>query len=152
MHSICFYFAVKKSPPVTSKLQNYFNSVENPYIEALRLLRNCQDFSNVKSKSLPLFIMEEFATWCSSSLNKAHLLTQQLKLDAFKLISKQNALALIKLVVEAYNMDGEKELFLGVVHCMIEKKQYREVSIMCQIILYCLKKYYWPLSLIRSKL
>lgn len=76
-----------------------------------------------------MFIMEEFAAWSSSSDCKAHLLTQQLKIDAFKLISKQNAQALLKLVLDSFKMTEEKDLFEGVVRCMIEKKQYKEVSI-----------------------
>lgn len=126
------FITVKKSPPVISKLQNYFSSVENPYIEVLRLIRNCQEFYSAKSKTLPMFIMEEFATWCTSSSNsKVHLLTQQLKLDAFKLINKQNAQTLIKLVLDIFKMTEERDLFEGVVRCMIEKKQYKEVSLHC---------------------
>lgn len=120
---------MKKSPPVTSKLQNYFNSVENPYIEVIRLVRNCQDFYSAKSKTLPIFIMEEFATWCSLSNSHLHLLTSQLKLDVFKLITKQNALGLTKLVMETFKMKEETSLFEEVIMCMIEKKQYKEVSV-----------------------
>lgn len=134
---IYIFIAVKNSPPVISKLQNYFNSVENPYIEVLRLIKNCQEFHNAKSKTLPMFIMEQFSNWCASPSSKAaHLLTQQLKLDAFKLVTKQNAMVLIKLVFDAFKLTEEKELFMGIVMCMIDKKQYKEVSVICFLLLY----------------
>lgn len=75
-----------------------------------------------------MFIMEEFAQWCLLHNSKESLLSQQLKLDAFKLINKQNALALTKIVLETFKMNDERELFHEVVNCMIDKKQYKEVS------------------------
>lgn len=95
----------------------------------MRLLRNCQEFYSAKNKTLPMFIMEEFAVWSSSSISKPHLLTQQLKIDAFKLVTKQNVLALTKLVMESFKMLEEKDLFEEIVMCMIDKKHYKEVNI-----------------------
>lgn len=100
----------------------------------MRLLRNCQDFYSAKNKSLPMLIMEEFALWSSSPLSKPDLLTPQLKIDAFKLVTKQNALPLTKLVFDSFKMLEEKHLFEEIVMCMIDKKQYKEVSVYATIL------------------
>ncbi|KAJ8924964.1 hypothetical protein NQ315_001129 [Exocentrus adspersus] len=118
---------LKKSPPVISKLHQYFTISEHPYVDALRLLYNCQDFHNAKSKTLPLFIIEEFKLWSTASRNKiVHLLTPQLKIDAFKVVMKQNTLALTKLILEIFEMVQDGDIFLDIIKCMIDKKQYKE--------------------------
>lgn len=125
---------MKKSPPVINKLHQYFSISENPYIQTLRLLYNCQEFHIAKSKTLPMFIIEEFKSWGIMSRNKIiHLLSPQLKIDAFKLVMKQNTLALTKLILEIFEMTQDSDIFLEIIRCMIEKRQYKEVS---QLFLY----------------
>lgn len=118
---------LKKSPPVINLICNYFSHVDNPYVHTLTLLYNCQDFHNAKSKTLPLFIMEEFKNWSGACRNNiVHLLTADVKIDAFKIISKQNSLALTKLVVEAYEMAQQSDVFCPIIKCYIDNKQYKE--------------------------
>lgn len=129
MKSFFFYILVKKSPPVVSKLHQYFNLCGNAYEQTLRLMYNCQDFNNAKSKTLPFFIIEEFKVWTVMYRNKIScFLTPQLKIEAFKVISMQNVLNLTKLVVEAYEMAKDGEIFIDIVKCMIEKQKYKEVD------------------------
>ncbi|KAJ8954053.1 hypothetical protein NQ318_004358 [Aromia moschata] len=54
---------LKKSPPVINKLHQYLNASENPYVDVLQLLYNCQEFYSAKSKTLPMFVAEEFKNW-----------------------------------------------------------------------------------------
>ncbi|XP_056648131.1 exonuclease mut-7 homolog [Diorhabda sublineata] len=118
---------LKKSPPVVSRLQKYFSSLENPYIEVLRLICNCQEFHNAKNKSLPMFIIEEFKIW--STMNRAniiHLLVPQIKIDAFKVSLRQNTQILIKIIIDVFEMRQEEELFLSIIRCLIDKKQFKE--------------------------
>ncbi|XP_008191355.1 exonuclease mut-7 homolog [Tribolium castaneum] len=118
---------LKKSPPVVNKLHQYFHLCENPYEHTIRLMYNCQEFNSAKSKSLPFFIIEEFKIWLSVHRNKVvHLLTPKLKIDVFKIISKQNAQNLTKLVVDVYEMAQDGEIFLDIIKCMIERKRYKE--------------------------
>jgi hypothetical protein len=118
---------LKKSPPVINKLHQHFIVCENPYEQTVRLMYNCQEFNNAKSKSLPFFIIEEFKNWSTAYKNKIiHLLTPKLKIDVFKIISTQNTLNLTKLVVEVFEMAKEGEIFLDIIKCMIEKKRYKE--------------------------
>ncbi|XP_018564099.1 exonuclease mut-7 homolog [Anoplophora glabripennis] len=118
---------LKKSPPVINKLHQYFSILENPYVQSLRLLYNCQEFHIAKSKTLPMFIIEEFKCWTLMSRNKiVHLLNPQLKIDAFKVVMKQNTLTLTKLIFEIYEMTQDSDIFLDIIRCMIEKKQYKE--------------------------
>lgn len=101
---------------------------ENPYEHTIRLMYNCQEFNIAKSKSLPFFIIEEFKNWLGTNRTKvAHLLTPKLKIEVFKVISKQNVLNLTKLVVDVYEMAQDGELFFDIIKCMIEKKRYKEV-------------------------
>lgn len=111
-----------------NKLHQFFNTCYNPYVQVLRLVYNCQEFSNVKPKSLPHFIIDEFRNWAATNRNGiVHLLTPQVKLDAFKVISKQNSTILKSIVIECFELKQDNEMFLDSVKCLIEKKQYREV-------------------------
>ncbi|CAG9770683.1 unnamed protein product [Ceutorhynchus assimilis] len=121
------YQLLKRSPPVVSKLENYLNNCINPYEQILRLLYNCQDFYSVKNKSLPMFLIEEFKTWSKTNRNKILcLLTKDLKIDAFKIITKQNVQSLTRLVVEIFEMAQDGDIFLDTIQCLTEKKQYKE--------------------------
>ncbi|XP_060535311.1 exonuclease mut-7 homolog [Cylas formicarius] len=121
------YNMVKRSPPVVSKLEQYFGACADPYEQTLRLLNNCQDFFNAKNKSLPIFIAEEFRHWSRSRRDRiAHLLVPQIKLDAFKLITKQNFQGLTKLVFDSYEMAQHPHVFVDCLRCLIENKQYKE--------------------------
>ncbi|XP_063920032.1 exonuclease mut-7 homolog isoform X2 [Zophobas morio] len=118
---------LKKSPQVVSRLHQHFNMCTNPYEQTIRLMYNCQEFNSAKSKSLPFFIIEEFKNWSANCRNKfRHLLTPKLKIDVFKVISMQNSLNLIKLVVDGYEMAESGDIFLDVIKCMIERKKYKE--------------------------
>lgn len=66
-----------------------------------------------------------------------HLLNPQLKIDAFKLVMKQNTLALTKLILEIYEMTQDSDIFLDIIRCMIEKKQYKEVSVTLDFDIFC---------------
>ncbi|CAH0547599.1 unnamed protein product [Brassicogethes aeneus] len=124
---------LKNSPPVISKLHNYYNACYNlninPYVQELKLIFNCQDFYNIKSKTLPLFVIEEFKKWSTISRNKIiHFLTPQVQLDAFKVINLQNSYSVKKMVFECYEFYQSKDLFFNSITCMVERKQYREAS------------------------
>ncbi|XP_044262424.1 exonuclease mut-7 homolog [Tribolium madens] len=118
---------LKKSPPVVNKLHQYFHLCENPYEQTIRIMYNCQEFNSAKSKSLPFFIIEEFKTWLGVNRNKVvHFLTPKLKIDVFKIITKQNAQNLTRLVVDVYEMAQDGAIFVDIIKCMIERKKYKE--------------------------
>lgn len=120
-------FSDKQSPPVENMINNYFNYVLNPYVETIKLLYNCQDFNNAKHKTLPFFIIEQFKKWSRMFRNNIiHLLTVDLKIDVFKIMSKQNSIALSKLIIETYEMDKNSEIFLEIIRCLVDKKKYKE--------------------------
>ncbi|XP_066138244.1 exonuclease mut-7 homolog [Euwallacea fornicatus] len=121
------YQMLKHSPPVVSKLENFLNTSTNPYILFLKLLFNCPDFYSIKSKSLPMFLIEEFRRFVHKyRSNISSLLTPELKVDAFKIVVKQNTLSVIKLTVEVFEMAVDREAFLSSIRCLISKKQYKE--------------------------
>lgn len=77
-----------------------------------------------------MFLIEEFKRWSITYRNKiGHLLTSDLKIDAFKIITKQNIQSVTKLIFEIFEMAQDGDIFIDSIHCFIEKKQYKEVSI-----------------------
>lgn len=122
--------AVKKSPSVVAMLHNRFESVANPYEEALRLMYNCLDFKNAKPKSLAFLIMDEFRRWSSDKNHIRHLLTHELKLSAFNVVRQQSSFNVMKLVAEAYEFNKDSDIFLSIIRRMISDKDYKEVSVL----------------------
>ncbi|KAK9885779.1 hypothetical protein WA026_013649 [Henosepilachna vigintioctopunctata] len=124
---------LKKSQPVIDLLTNYYLQYQsNPYEQTLRLMYACQDFHSAKAKSLPFFIIEQFASFIDQHpVLRCHLI-DSMKLDAYKLMIKQNTPSLTKLVAEIYEMSSSGEIFLDLVKCMIRNKQYKEA---CQSII-----------------
>ncbi|XP_019766981.1 exonuclease mut-7 homolog isoform X1 [Dendroctonus ponderosae] len=121
------YRLLKKSPPVVSKLGNYFNQCSNPYESFLKILYNSQEFYNANKKSLPLLLIEEFGSFATINRNKiAHLLTGKLKIDAFKIITKQNVQSVTKMIIDIFEMVQDGALFVDNIQCLIQKKQYKE--------------------------
>ncbi|CAG5084647.1 Similar to EXD3: Exonuclease mut-7 homolog (Homo sapiens) [Cotesia congregata] len=120
----------KKSTPVSNELTKFFESAPNPYLSTLRILLNAGDFHNVKPKSsLALTIIEDFRKWISVH-KEAHksCLVPELKMEAFKGVSKQRNMLLVKLVSDAYEFDKDKEMFLPLIQVMLSEKKYKEVA------------------------
>ncbi|XP_044763867.1 exonuclease mut-7 homolog [Coccinella septempunctata] len=128
------WMMLKKSTQVIDLIMNYYRQYQgNPYEQALRLLFNCNDFYNSKPNSLPVFIIEHFKSFKKEQQNRLQVfLTPEIKLNAYKLMLKQNASSLTKLVAEIFEMSASKEIFVDLVKCLIDKKQYKEA---CQSII-----------------
>lgn len=108
---------------------NYFNQCSNPYEGFLKLLYNSQEFYNANKKSLPLLLIEEFGSFATINRNKiAHLLTGELKIDAFKIITKQSVQSVTKMIIDIFEMVQDGALFVDSIRCLIQKKQYKEVT------------------------
>ncbi|KAG8041620.1 hypothetical protein G9C98_002913 [Cotesia typhae] len=120
----------KKSTPVSNELTKFFESAPNPYLSTLRILLNAGDFHNVKLKSsLALTIIEDFRKWISVR-KEAHKngLVPELKMEAFKGVSKQRNMHLVKLVSDTYEFVKDKEMFLPLLQAMLSEKKYKEVA------------------------
>lgn len=120
---------MKTSPPVIELIMNYYRQYQgNPYEQVLKLMFNCPNFYNSKPKSLPFFIVEQFKSFKQEQPHKLYgFLTDDLKFIAYKLMLKQSMSSLTKLVAEIFEMNSSSEIFLDLVNCMIDKKQYKEV-------------------------
>lgn len=108
---------------------NHYRQYEgNPYEQVLRLMYSCNDFFNAKPKSLPFFIVEEFRSFKQEQKSRLnYFLTPDIKLTAYKLMLKQNVSSLTKYVAEVFEMVASNEIFINLVKCMIDKKQFKEV-------------------------
>ncbi|XP_045462079.1 exonuclease mut-7 homolog [Harmonia axyridis] len=124
---------LKTSPPVIELIMNYYRQYQgNPYEQVLKLMFNCPNFYNSKPKSLPFFIVEQFKSFKQEQPHKLYgFLTDDLKFIAYKLMLKQSMSSLTKLVAEIFEMNSSSEIFLDLVNCMIDKKQYKEA---CQTV------------------
>lgn len=112
---------------MVTTLHNRFESVPNPYEEALRLMYNCLDFKNAKPKSLAFLIMDEFRIWVSDKIHIRYLLTHEMKLSAFNVVRQQNLFAVMKLVAKVYEFNTDSDIFLNIIKHMINNKDYKEV-------------------------
>lgn len=120
----------RNSSPVISKLENYLHTSENPYVTFLKLLHSCPDFYSIKSKSLPMFLIETFNKYVKKNLRgEGSLLSSDLKSDAFKIITKQNTQAATKAVIEIFQMEQDPQLFWSSIFCLIENKKYKEACL-----------------------
>lgn len=88
----------------------------------------CGPFYKQKTeKSLAFFIMNAFSKWIESS-ELSHMLTNDIKKDAFDLIKKQTNFRLTALVVKTYKITDLKELFLDYIKSLLEKGNYVQVG------------------------
>lgn len=127
---------VKKSPSIVTMIHNHFDECLNPYEQILRLMYNCQDFKYAKPKSLTYLLLEEFKIWLTYKRESTcSLLTSSIKISAFNLIQQQSLFSLKKLVAEIFEMTKDCDIFLDIIRGMIEKKQYKEVSIIIYLVL-----------------
>ncbi|XP_033222411.1 exonuclease mut-7 homolog isoform X2 [Belonocnema kinseyi] len=120
----------KKSQGVTKTLTDYFETAPNPYLSTLRILVNTNDFSQSKTKSsLSFTVMEDFSKWIAPNkdLYKDHLVVD-LKLAAFKLVSRQKNMQLMKMVAETYEFTTCNELFYQIIEDMLRQKKYKEAA------------------------
>lgn len=120
----------KKCSGVSQMLTDYFDSAPNPYLSTLRIVVNVPDFKNMKSRSsLAFTVMEEFAQWLKTHKDiYQEYLVDDLKLAAFRLVSKCKNMQFIKLVAVTYDFAGHKEEFLNIIWDMILEKQYKEAA------------------------
>ncbi|XP_008560536.1 exonuclease mut-7 homolog isoform X2 [Microplitis demolitor] len=128
LHSIWNHW--KKSKAVTDILNKYFDTAPNPYLSTLRILLNAADFNNIKPKSsISMTIVEDFQKWLSVNKNEhKDCLVPELKIGAFKGVSKQRNMQLVKLVSDAYEFPIDKEIFLPLIQIMLNEKKYKEVA------------------------
>ncbi|XP_015586273.1 exonuclease mut-7 homolog [Cephus cinctus] len=120
----------KKSDGITKTLTDYFDSAPNPYLSTLRIVVNTSDFNHVKTKaSLAFTVMEEFCKWISVRRDiYTECLVPDLKVVAFKLVSRQKNMQLLKVVCDAYQVVEHKELILSIVQDVVKEKKFKEAA------------------------
>ncbi|XP_069688373.1 exonuclease mut-7 homolog isoform X2 [Periplaneta americana] len=117
----------KKSDAVTLMLHEYFASAPNPYAASLHIMRNCEESHQSKPTSLSFAVMEEFARWISNKQTElSHLLTADIKLEAFNVATLQRNHSLSKIMYNVYQLASDRELFIPSIEEMVSRKQYKE--------------------------
>ncbi|XP_031776933.1 exonuclease mut-7 homolog [Nasonia vitripennis] len=120
----------KKSVGVTQTLCEYFETAPNPYLSTLRILVNCNDFYHIKTRSsLTFTVIEEFTKWITPCKDKyKNCLVTDLKIAAFKLVSKQKNMQLMKMVAEVYEFHTESRIFIGFIQDLLIEKKFKEAG------------------------
>ncbi|XP_046996046.1 exonuclease mut-7 homolog [Schistocerca americana] len=117
----------KKSDAVRQMLHNCFAAAGNPYITALQIMLNSEDFYQAKTNSLAYTVMEEFSVWLDN--HRQYLdacLTRELKFEAFLAVQMQRNHKLVKLVYATYEMAQDSEIFYDEIMKMVSKRLYKE--------------------------
>ena len=75
-------------------------------------------------------MMEEFSRWVADKQHFVrHVLTPNVKCDAFNLALEQRNNSLTKLIFNVYDLVSDKELFVQPLKEMASRKLYKEVCI-----------------------
>ncbi|XP_014243855.1 exonuclease mut-7 homolog [Cimex lectularius] len=119
----------KKCSTVHSMILSYFDTVANPYEQALYLVRLSPDYNPSKTVSLANTIMEQFAFWIKhKDDNFDHLLTKPVKIEAFQVASRQRHKGLSGTVIDIYKLKVDKFMFLPKLKDMLHIHMYKEVA------------------------
>lgn len=120
----------KKCEQISKILIDYFDTAPNPYLSTLRILVNAIDFKHAKTEtSLAFTVIEEFSNWLIPRKDIHNgCLVPDLKIAAFKLVSRQKHMKLVKLVSITYDFIEHKELFLQIIQKMINEKKFKEAT------------------------
>jgi hypothetical protein len=123
----------KKSQMLSGVIQQFYGSVSNPYLYALKFFANTNDHVNPKANSFAYTILEELANYKRmnhhpSNLNNALLLDDNIKLVAFNFLKKSGQITTFKLVVDTFEMIKSKELFVPEIRELIAAKYFKEAG------------------------
>ncbi|XP_011495833.1 PREDICTED: exonuclease mut-7 homolog [Ceratosolen solmsi marchali] len=120
----------KKSVAVTRTLHEYFETAPNPYLSTLKILVNTNHFYQIKIKSsLAVTIIEEFEKWINPVKNNyKYCLYPELKVAAFKLVSKQKCLQFVRMVSDVYEFSTDNIYFIPFIKELIRNKKFKEAG------------------------
>ncbi|KAG5683881.1 hypothetical protein PVAND_013142 [Polypedilum vanderplanki] len=128
----------KKSPMLSAVIQQFFGSVSNPYLYALKFFANANDHVNPKANSFAYSILEELLNYKklnhhnpSSNLNNNNmtlLLDDNIKLVAFNFLKKCGQITTFRLVVEIFELIKSKHLFVSEIHELVAAKYFKEAG------------------------
>lgn len=90
-------------------------------------MMTCGDFYSGKQNSRAYYIMVGFEKWIKENPNVVHLLSKDIKFDAFDLVIRQKNQSLINLVAKIYKMVEDKEIFINPLMDLIALSKYKEV-------------------------
>ncbi|KAK6628797.1 hypothetical protein RUM43_002613 [Polyplax serrata] len=128
--------AYKKGEPTCRLLHEFFEISRNPFVSVLQAIVHCRGFHlGNKQNSLPCTVMEEFSSWSQKKhSNLSHLLKTDIKLLAFDVAVQQKNETLRKLIVQTYQMNMDKQLFVVPILTLVQEGKYKEAC-QCAVML-----------------
>lgn len=129
--SKCNLILDKKGEPTCRLLHEFFEISRNPFVSVLQAIVHCRGFHlGNKQNSLPCTVMEEFSSWSQKKhSNLSHLLKTDIKLLAFDVAVQQKNETLRKLIVQTYQMNMDKQLFVFPILTLVQEGKYKEVRL-----------------------
>lgn len=125
---------------LSSRIQQFYESVSNPFLYGLKFFANSSDHANPKTNSLAYTLLEELQTYKRKNiqtLNVNAMLDDNIKVVAFNFLKKSGQISAFKLVVDVFELINSKHLFVSEIHELITAKHYKEAGqIACDLQLY----------------
>lgn len=139
-----FTFTDKKSSMLSSIIQQFYGSVSNPFLYALKFFANANDHSNPKNNSLAYTLLEELQVYKkkfrhsnNEQLGMQQMLDDNTKVVAFNFLKRGGQITAFKLVVDVFELLSSNHLFVSEIHELITAKHYKEAGqIACDLKLY----------------
>lgn len=119
---------------LSAVIQQFYGSVSNPYLYALKFFANATDHVNPKANSFAYTILDELSTFkrlnysSSSSNNNNAMLDDNIKLVAFNFLKKSGQITTFRLVVEIFELIRSKQLFVSEIRELVNAKFYKEAG------------------------
>lgn len=130
----------KKSSILSSVIQQFYGSVSNPFVYALKFYANASDHANPKSNSFAYSILEELQLYKRKFLSHnviSQMLDENIKMVAFNFLKRSGQITAFRLAVESFELAQSKKLFIEEIHELIATKHFKEAGqIACDLQLY----------------
>lgn len=136
------HFTDKKSSMLSSIIQQFYGSVSNPFLYALKFFANANDHANPKINSLAYTLLEELQTYKkkfrhTNEIGMQQMLDDNTKVVAFNFLKRSGQITAFKLVVDVFELLSSNYLFVAEIHELITAKHYKEAGqIACDLQLY----------------
>lgn len=123
---------------MSSVIQQFYGSVSNPFLYALKFFANASDHANPKSNSFSYTILDELSNYKKINRpNTSQLLDDNIKVVSFNFLKKSGQITTFKLVVDVFELIMSKNLFVSEIRELITAKHFKEAGqIACDLQLY----------------
>lgn len=125
---------------LSSVIHQFYGSVSNPFVYALKFFANACDHANPKSNSFAYSILEELQLFKRKFLSPdevSRMIDDNIKVVAFNFLKRCGQITTFRLAVDIFELIESKKLFVEEIHELITTKHFKEAGqISCDLQLY----------------